>query len=942
MALDELTHPDVPGPVSGPGIGARLGTMAAVLTGRVGLSPTMIGRASALDRLLAVVDQVEACCSDLPAVALVAGEAGIGKTRLVREMLDLVGRNVPTFAAASEPGSIGRPFDLAAQLAPAGSTDPAVDALAAIRRAADAGGALVVVEDLHWIDADGAALVDDIARQPWPSLAIVGTYRPSDLRRGSPAGDLLLRLERRNEVENVRLDRLARNEVGAMMSAIVGSPVSSAAVEAVTRRSGGVPFVIEELMRFADAGLCSTAVFDVQLPWSLEEAVRQQLADLTPGERVIIDALAVFGQPAGFEVLTAVTGLDEDDLLHQLRGLVARGVIVEPREDRLWFGHALVADTVSHQLLGRERRRLHERCFETLARVAPDAHAGLAHHAQGAGRYDEIVDIALRGARAYLDCGSSFQALRLACDGLAEDNTRVELLEVATQAAWRLDFLNEALEHAHRWLELAPPGPSRIAAMHYVSRLLFELNDSPASEATTEQLVALAESDHGDLSLGDRARAEAAIAQMRMLGRHADAVAWADRAIEHATAAGEQRIVIQAMVERGSALMQHVDRASARAALGDAIAAAAPLDDGVLLSRALNNMMELVPPASDEARRLRQRLRETATASGFDKLGRQQAAFWDAMAAHAEGDLTSFRRLLALWGSWGSWRPMLHHEAVYTSTRAALHLEEGRFADARAALENMVGESPCGFAADKAYLTAQIELGIAALEREAAAGRDAFERIATGERPHDDWSIVSEMVDVVSWALTVGVTPGEIRQRLLIDLLGGHPARDAIVRRAEGLLLLAEQRPAEAVSAFRAAVDGADEHLLRPVTGTLFVGLGQALHTIGDRAGAQRAVESALHLLARWPGWRRDRAEALAARLGGAALRPVGELTARESEVAALISEGLTNGQLAERLFISPKTAAVHVSNILAKLGLATRAEIAAWEIRRQLPVAGA
>ena len=70
-------------------------------------------------------------------------------------------------------------------------------------------------------------------------------------------------------------------------------------------------------------------------------------------------------------------------------------------------------------------------------------------------------------------------------------------------------------------------------------------------------------------------------------------------------------------------------------------------------------------------------------------------------------------------------------------------------------------------------------------------------------------------------------------------------------------------------------------------------------------------------------------------------MRPVGDLTARESEVAALIAEGLTNGQLAERLFISPKTAAVHVSNILAKLGLSSRTEIAAWSIRRELPVAG-
>ena len=73
----------------------------------------------------------------------------------------------------------------------------------------------------------------------------------------------------------------------------------------------------------------------------------------------------------------------------------------------------------------------------------------------------------------------------------------------------------------------------------------------------------------------------------------------------------------------------------------------------------------------------------------------------------------------------------------------------------------------------------------------------------------------------------------------------------------------------------------------------------------------------------------------------GQPARPPATLTARESEVAALIAEGLTNSQLAERLFISPKTAAVHVSNILAKLGLSSRAEIAAWAVRRELPIAG-
>ncbi|MFN6118999.1 MAG: LuxR C-terminal-related transcriptional regulator [Actinomycetes bacterium] len=106
-------------------------------------------------------------------------------------------------------------------------------------------------------------------------------------------------------------------------------------------------------------------------------------------------------------------------------------------------------------------------------------------------------------------------------------------------------------------------------------------------------------------------------------------------------------------------------------------------------------------------------------------------------------------------------------------------------------------------------------------------------------------------------------------------------------------------------------------------------------------AGARRTADDALRSLATWPRWWRDRAEALASRLEGSSARSSDALTARESEAAALIAEGLTNGQLAERLVISPTTAAVHVSNILAELGLSTRVEITTWEIRRRMPAAG-
>jgi DNA-binding NarL/FixJ family response regulator len=124
--------------------------------------------------------------------------------------------------------------------------------------------------------------------------------------------------------------------------------------------------------------------------------------------------------------------------------------------------------------------------------------------------------------------------------------------------------------------------------------------------------------------------------------------------------------------------------------------------------------------------------------------------------------------------------------------------------------------------------------------------------------------------------------------------------------------------------------------LPRYIAGYLRTQRAAALAGLGRRDEARAEVRRALDEdLVRWPGWRRDRAEALARRLEGGS--GGGELTAREREVAALLAEGLTNNQLAQRLFISPKTAAVHVSNILMKLHLSTRAEAAAWAVRNGL-----
>lgn len=958
----------------------------------------MVGRSVMLERLRGAVDAAEYGTTDLPTVALVAGEAGIGKTRLLRETVAALPPDVIVLSALAEPGSMSKPFDVARQLSTgplangtgaAGTGDrPAEAAVSAVASAVAKGRVVLVVEDLHWIDADSVSVLDQIARQPWPNLVLLATYRPSDLRRGAPGGDLVLRLERRNEVEQIRLDRLDRNEVAAMMAAISGGNVSSAAVEAVHRRSGGVPFVIEELLRCAGPGACSDDIVDAELPWSLEEAVRQQLADLDPGERTIVDALGVYGAPISFEDLVELTQLAEPDLLAHLRGLVTRGVLEESRDDRLWFGHALLADAVPHQLLGRERRRLHERCFALLERraersAAADPAAGastvdwtaLAAHAVGANRFDEVAAIARAGARHYLDHGSTFQALRLACEGLAEEPGDAELLAVATEGAWRLDFLSEAVEHASAWERAARTDQERVDATRFLARMHVELDNPSDCEAALQRLESLSETAANP---ADRARAQGAVAQILMLRHDARAREWAELAIEGARAAGDRWAEVQARAEWASTYVP-VPRAERLRALLDVAEAARQLGDGVLLSRTLNNTLELVPANSHLGRRMANELRRVAARNGLDKLGHLNLLWWDSFTAFAEGDLAAHRRLMQDWAGWTLSPDVRRSKAV---GMAELALEEGRVADARALLVGVPGAlhvdgtpvipssgtSPnlgiaagCACSADMDHKPVGPRLGLvlASLERDAAAGRHAFELLADQPVGYDSWFLLGDSIDVVLQATALGVPGDELRRRFVEGSFAGHPMHDEVVEATAGLLALASgdavaaadligdylTRVGRHVTATQAgAPDGSDLDgflISRPIEGSLHLAHAQALLAAGRRDEASAAVRRALDALERWPGWRRDRADALLARIEGSTARSQGELTARESEVAALIAEGLTNGQLAERLFISPKTAAVHVSNILAKLSLSSRAEIAAWAVRHDLPIAG-
>jgi DNA-binding CsgD family transcriptional regulator len=197
--------------------------------------------------------------------------------------------------------------------------------------------------------------------------------------------------------------------------------------------------------------------------------------------------------------------------------------------------------------------------------------------------------------------------------------------------------------------------------------------------------------------------------------------------------------------------------------------------------------------------------------------------------------------------------------------------------------------------------------------------------------------------DLVSSGLAAGLAVDELRP--LSDRMGhfaGHRlAGDSPWRR------LVDAQLAEAVDDAEAAIAGfeaaaatmaAAPDVMAGHWGTAHVGAAANLVRAGRIDEARAHATEARRHLARWRGWRTERLVAVERRLGMGA-DPAGPdaLTPREREVVALLAEGLTNAQLAERLYISPRTAAVHVSNILTKLGMSSRTEAAAWAVRSGL-----
>jgi DNA-binding CsgD family transcriptional regulator/tetratricopeptide (TPR) repeat protein len=692
-------------------------------------------------------------------------------------------------------------------------------------------------------------------------------------------------------------------------------------------RTGGNPYFLEELLRAGgDGGLDLERLCEQPLPWNLAEALRRQLDDVDPRQQHVVEAAAVLGRKIPFDVLAAVTQLPEYDLIMVLRDLVRRGLMIETGDDEFSFRHALAREAIADQLLGRERRRLHELALDVLLAAGDADPALVARHARGAGRYDDLVRAARGGCARYLAIGAAHQALALAEMGLEEAPDDLELRAGAARAAWLANLIHDADQHARRWVRDAATAGERSAALRLLVRLAWEDGRPEDMPVLIDEIRDIID----QLPRGaEQAHAMATVAQSYMLtGRPADAIAWADRTIALAEELDLPGVRLAGAVEKGSALLNVPDGMdSGRKLLLKVAEDAEQAAEWLIAARALHNVFSIGMPSSlAEANELLERMRADAERAGFESLA--VASYFQGRARFAmeEGDLHAALGVLEeghrrdrgyLRTSRGT-----NYHGVFL---AGLALEAGDLDRVESLLATFTGPG------DKTSLSILgLAFHLACRRGDATAAEAALDDLyAAAERVGAPYG--EQVHDLVAAGLTAGLATARLRP--LVGRVSWSDLTDGWQALVYAQLEEADGQTSEALAGYEAAV-GSPE--LRPaIRASAHTGAARCLIDLGHVDRAREHVSAADALLARWAGWRVAEVDALRGRVGLPAPAAVGAidavLTPREREVATLIAEGLTNVELARRLYISKKTAAVHVSNILGKLGLSSRTQVAGW-----------
>jgi DNA-binding NarL/FixJ family response regulator/tetratricopeptide (TPR) repeat protein len=952
-----------------------------------------VGRRDELAELASVGAEVAG--SGRGQIVVIGGDAGVGKSRLVYEFLGRASRDgwttaaggcvdvaagALTYAALIEilrhlDRHLGR--DVMVELAGAGIGDlapllpgvsgdqPAVGArllermLDFLVRLGDVAPAVVVVEDLHWADSSTRDVISFLARNIHAArVLLIVTYRADDLHRRHPLKSLLAELER-GDAAWIRLTGLARRDVAELVANAAGAATVQD-VSLLLDRTGGNPFFIEELLA------ASTTV--ISLPEGLREVLLARLRNLQDSTLAVLRPASVLGQGFTEDLLAAATGLPLPEIEDALRQAVDHNIL-RATAGELRFRHDLMREAIYDDLLPAQRHRLHVavataiEADETII-DPPGARWGvLALHWKAAGDRPRALGASIQAAQWANLVGAPSEAADHLETALAlweqtpppshPDRTdRAALLEQAAQARFAAGQVLRARTLAVAAVteladspdlervalaQLQAGGYSRVAGEAVASAEAFEravglLADRPPSPTNAVVMARYA----GFLMVGQRV--------------HQGLVA-VEAALDLARRTGSRRVEGHAMCTKGVLLAEAGRLEEGLHLLHDSCEIARDAGYADDLARAFQNLtyVQLFAGLADEA---------LAAADAGLQLVRRLGTMLSSGIGITEHQAEAVVRI----GRWDDALALLDafpYDALEGSTlvsfaapRFDVFLRRGEL-DAAArtlapAMERAAAMDDAQFGANTRIRAAQLALAAGHLDD---ARSHISAALAISDRC-DDMIYAPKACSVgisaeaacrapdlgTVEALTTRLSDIEAMARSFGGQLLAEPAAFAATARAEALELSGQPQP-EAWQAAATAWDHCGDQYWAAVC--KFRTADALLRAKGDRSVAARITAEAL-AAARSVGaaplaadlellTRRAR---LAGPIRDEPFRRLG-LTARETEVLDLLAEGRTNRQIGDVLFISEKTASVHVTNLLRKLGVQSRTEAA--EMSRRL-----
>ncbi|MEV5705177.1 AAA family ATPase [Actinoallomurus sp. NPDC052274] len=949
------------------------------------VSPAFVGRQPEIAVLTDALRRAEA---GTPGAVLIGGEAGGGKTRLVGEFADRVRRDALILSGAClQLSTVGFPYapftaalrqlvreagaaEIAALMPRDGARDlarllpefgePAADPdpdnarvrlfeqmLVLLERLADRRPLVLIVEDAHWADRSTRDLLTFLLRNlRHTAVLLVITFRSDELHRSHPMRPVIAELERIEGVVRLDLPRLTRTETAGQLAGILGREPEAGVVDAVYERSAGIPLLVEATADSPDCGM-SESVRDLVLVG----------VDRLPEETQDLLRLAsTAGVRFGHALLAAVTGLDDGALSSLLRPAVDGNVLVA--DERAYaFRHALIWEALHDELLPGEHSRAHQRFAEALeadpARSVGDRptveiamHWANAHDPERALRaawqasreseaafayaeqlqmlervlelWERVPDAAERtgvdhvgvlrkAAQAADASGEPDRGLAFVRAALAEVDEERDPEQVALILLRRARLKQDrghagSLDDLWRAERLVPePSPARASVLAPLGRILMLLGRDDEARPVVEETLQLAERFADDCAAAD-ALNNLAIAEAHQ-GRFAEATDTLRKATARAERVGDDDARLRSLVNVSDALQAQGRSEDAVAAAQQALTTAESLGrartQGVF---AAGNLAESQVSLGrwDDAIETLERAEELSPVPGL----RGQLLLSRARIAIARGDrevvapiVTELTALCAVGD------PYPQQVLPLAGLLIEWRLAEGDGPGAVAAAERAVTEhEPTG---DPRHGWPILLAGIracalhpadtlAARLRELAAATPGHGPVTAAQRTtfEAEAARAAGVLDRAAWTAAVAAW----------DALGRpYPLAEALLRAAEAAV--AEGDRDEASILLCRAADLADRLKARPL-----------------RADIDQVARRA-----------RLRLDG-----GTAGQAPLG-LTPREQEVLRLLAEGRSNREIAEELFISAKTASVHVSNILAKLNVPTRGAAAAAAHRLRL-----